>query len=69
MPQATANEIASGGDRSPFQYAAHYRPDYDYSPLHKRLDAALKHLYSKTNLATMVLDKGRCLKNLATFST
>lgn len=44
--------------RKSFQYAGHFQPGHDYSPFHKQLDASLKHLYSKTNLAAVVLEKG-----------
>lgn len=44
--------------RKSFQYAAHYRADHDYSPFHRQLDASLKHLYSRTNLAAVVQELG-----------
>jgi hypothetical protein len=41
----------------PFQFSAHHRSDHDYSPFHQGLDAALKHFYGKSNLATVLLKK------------
>lgn len=58
MPHSTAEAIALIGNRKSFQYAGHYRPDHQYSPVHLSLDAALKHFYSKSNLATILLKKG-----------
>lgn len=46
-----------------FQYPGHFHPNHDYSPFHKQLDASLKHLYSKTNLAAVVLEKGWLLES------
>lgn len=40
-----------------FRYSGHFQPNHDYSPFHKQLDASLKHLYSRTNLAAVVLEK------------
>lgn len=44
--------------RKSFQYVGHFHPNHVYSPFHEQLDASLKHLYSRTNLATVVLEKG-----------
>lgn len=41
-----------------FTYSGHVRKDHEYSPFHKDLDYALKHFYSKSNLATIMLSKG-----------
>lgn len=49
--------------RKSFQYPGHFHPNHDYSPFHKQLEASLKHLYSKTNLAAVVLEKGWLLES------
>lgn len=58
MSQIIADAIAPERDRKSFQYAGHYRSNHQYSPVHLSLDAALKHFYSKSNLATVLLKKG-----------
>lgn len=59
MPHySTVDAIAPERDRRSFQYAGHYRSSHQYSPVHLSLDAALKHFYSKSNLATVLLKKG-----------
>ena len=58
MLNIKCEKIAPIGNRKSFQYAAHYRPDHQYSLIHLSLDAALKHFYSKSNLATVLLKKG-----------
>lgn len=58
MPHSTDDAIAHARDHKSFQYAGHYRSNHQYSPVHLSLDAALKHFYSKSNLATVLLKKG-----------
>ena len=58
MSQIIADAIATECNRKPFQYAGHYKGDHQYSPFHHKLDAALKHFYSKSNLATVLIKKG-----------
>lgn len=58
MPQTTAIAQALEHNHKSFQYAGHYKGDHQYSPFHHKLDAALKHFYSKSNLATVLIKKG-----------
>ena len=58
MPQSTAIALAPEHNHKSFQYAGHYKGDRQYSPFHRKLDAALKHFYSKSNLATVLIKKG-----------
>lgn len=58
MPHSISDAIAHARDRKSFRYAGHYRSNHQYSPVHLSLDAALKHFYSKSNLATVLLKKG-----------
>lgn len=54
------SEVAVAPERpkqKTFQYAGHYRDDHNYSPFHQKLDSALKHFYSKSNLQTVLLKK------------
>lgn len=57
MPETKVNALAPKHNCK-FQYAGHYRPEHQYSPVHHQLDAALKHFYSKSNLTTILLKKG-----------
>lgn len=41
-----------------FQFAAHYRPEYNYSGFHENLDVSLKFFYSRKNLEKIVINKG-----------
>lgn len=56
-PKLDISASAATPKRSSFQYAAHHRSDHQYSPFHQKLDASLKHFYSKSNLATILLKK------------
>ena len=58
MPHSTVDAIATERNRKSFQYLGHYCVDHKYSPFHLSLDATLKHFYSKSNLATVLLKKG-----------
>lgn len=58
MPQTTAIALAPELTLKSFRYAGHYRPDHQYSSFDQKLDASLKHFYSKSNLATILLKKG-----------
>lgn len=57
MPETTATDLTPKHNCK-FQYAGHYRPGHQYSPVHHQLDAALKHFYSKTNVGTVLIKKG-----------